>query len=106
MPFIAKLGDVTADGGVIVGPGWPNVTLNGIPLARPGAGEVLGDKIAPHACCGEPSCFIHCISTVEALIMIGRITVNGFPMVVQGDIPTCKVPIATQTIPTLAFAGP
>ena len=100
MPFIAKLGDVTADGGIIVGPGWPNVTLNGIPLAK------IADVIAPHACCGAPGCEIHCISTVLAQRMIGRITVNGLPMVVAGDIPTCKIPIALQKIPTLAFAGP
>jgi len=106
MPFIAKLGDVTTDGGVIIGPGWPNITLNGIPLAKPGAGPFLGDKIAPHACCGEPSCIIHCKSTVEAQLMIGRITVNGLPMVVQGDIPTCGVPITIQNFPTPAFAGP
>ena len=106
MPFIAKLGDVTTDGGVIIGPGWPNITLNGIPLAKPGAGPVPGDKIAPHACCGAPGCFIHCISTVQAQRMIGRITINGLPMVVAGDIPTCGIPIASQTVPTLALAGP
>jgi uncharacterized Zn-binding protein involved in type VI secretion len=100
MPFIAKLGDVTADGGIIVGPGWPNVTLNGIPLAK------IADSIAPHACCGAPGCEIHCVSKVQAQRMIGRITVNGLPMVVAGDIPTCGIPIASQTLPTLALAGP
>lgn len=100
MPFIAKLGDVTADGGVIVGPGWPNITLNGIPLSK------TGDTITPHACCGAPGCEIHCVSKVVPQRMTGRITINGLPMVVFGDIATCGLPIASQTLPTAAIAGP
>lgn len=107
MPFIVKLTDITYDGGIVVGPGWPTVTLNGIPLARPRMGpKIPGDKITPHACCPEPSCVIHCISEVQALRMIGRITINGFPMVVAGDPATCGFPIASQKVPTAAFAGP
>ena len=106
MTFIVKVGDVTADGGVIVGPGWPNITLNGIPLSRPQVGKLSGDKIAPHACCGAPGCEIHCVSKVLAQRMVGRISINGAPMVVFGDLPTCGVPIAMQGIPAMATAGP
>lgn len=100
MSFIAKVGDFTADGGLVVGPGWPNVTLNGAALAKP------GDTIAPHACCGAPGCDIHCVSKVAAQRMIGRITINGFPMVVFGDLATCGLPMASQGIPSMAVAGP
>jgi uncharacterized Zn-binding protein involved in type VI secretion len=100
MPFIAKIGDLTADGGIITGPGWPNVTINGAALTKP------GDSITPHACCGAPGCDIHCVSKVLAQRMIGRITVNGAPLVVFGDLPTCGVPIAMQGIPAMATAGP
>jgi len=106
MTFIVKVGDVTADGGVIVGPGWPNITLNGIPLSRPQVGKLSGDKIAPHACCGAPGCEIHCVSKVLAQRMVGRILINGLPMVVQGDVALCGFPIASQTVPTAAYAGP
>jgi len=113
MPFIVKIGDMTADGGIISGPGWPNITLNGIPLARPGTGTgaeglKLADKITPHPCCGSPGCQVHCVSQVLAQRLIGRITVNGLPMVVMGDVPTCGPlgVISKQTIPTTAFAGP
>lgn len=106
MPFIAKIGDVTADGGIITGPGWPNITLNGIPLTRPQVGKLSGDSITPHSCCGAPGCDIHCVSKVLAQRMVGRITINGLPMVVHGDVALCGFPIAMQGSPAMAIAGP
>lgn len=98
--FLAKQLDVVSDRGFITGGGWPGVTINGINAAKP------GDIVAPHACCGGPSpCEIHCVAVMTALLKVGQITINGLPVVVQGDLATCKEPVNRQTIPSAVFVG-
>ncbi len=97
--FLAKQLDVVSDRGFIVGGGWPNVTINGINAAKP------GDKVAPHLCCGSEGCDIHCIAVMTGLIKINQITINGIPVVVQGDLATCGEPVNRQTIPSAVFVG-
>lgn len=89
MLFVAKLGDIVADRGIIIGPGHPNVLINGIPLAA------AGDLVAPHGCCGAPGCSIHC----AAVLLLGRranILVNGQPIITQTDLASCRDPITMQ----------
>lgn len=98
MPFIAKQLDIVSDRGVIKGIGHPNIRINGIPAAA------LGDKVAPHACCGSPGCEIHC----KAVLMTGsirpNIRLNGQPVIIAGDLATCKEPINRQGKPSLVMA--
>ena len=98
--FLAKQLDVVSDRGFIVGGGWPNVTINGINAAKP------GDLVAPHACCGAPGCEIHCKAIMTGLLKAGQITINGIPVVIQGDLATCAEPVNRQTIPSAVFIGP
>jgi uncharacterized Zn-binding protein involved in type VI secretion len=96
MLFIAKLGDIVGDRGVITGPGHPTVLLNGIPLAA------AGDIVTPHSCCGVPGCEIHCV----AVLLTGRranITVNGQPIITQTDLASCLDPITMQRVVTTAM---
>lgn len=96
--FLAKQLDVVSDRGYIVGGGWPGVTINGINAAKP------GDKVAPHACCGAPGCDIHCVAVMTAKLKM-NITINGAPVVVQGDLATCAEPVNRQTVPSAVFVG-
>lgn len=96
--FLAKQLDVVSDRGFIVGGGWPNVTINGIAAAKP------GDLVAPHLCCGAPGCDIHCSAVMTAKLK-PMITINGMPVVIQGDQATCAEPVNRQTIPSAVFVG-
>ena len=70
MAFVAKIGDVVLDRGVIMGPGHINVMINGVPLAA------AFDEVAPHGCCGSPGCEIHCVAFLEFGKIFPNITVS------------------------------
>jgi|LauGreDrversion4_2_1035121.scaffolds.fasta_scaffold39770_3 uncharacterized Zn-binding protein involved in type VI secretion len=99
MPFVAKIGDVVLDRGLIVGPGHINVRINGIPLAK------VWDEVAPHGCCPAPSCEIHCAAFLGLGYEVPNVLVNGQPIIVQGDLATCLDPITFSPLPTPIFAG-
>jgi uncharacterized Zn-binding protein involved in type VI secretion len=95
--FAAKQFDIVSDRGAICGIGHPNVRINGIPMAA------LGDKVAPHACCGSPGCEIHCVAVLSMGKIRPNIRVNGQPIIIQGDVATCKEPINRQGKPSLVM---
>ncbi len=92
--FAAKQFDIVSDKGVIGGVGHPNIRINGIPMAA------MGDKVAPHACCGSPGCQIHCVAVLSMGKLRPNIRVNGQPIIVQGDLATCKESINRQGKPS------
>ncbi|WP_370261377.1 PAAR domain-containing protein [Limnobacter sp.] len=67
------VGDTTSHGGVVVS-GSPNVTVNGIPVAR------LGDMVT----C--PLCKPHSFTIVEGL---GSVTANNIPLALHGHKTAC-----------------
>ena len=75
MPGVARVGIDAFLTGVIVGPGIPNVLVNGLPIS------VIGDKIAPH---GKPP---HTNPTV----------ITGSPTVFAGGRPITVQAISSAT---------
>ncbi len=75
----ARLGDVTAHGGVITGPGCPTVLIGGMPAARVGDMHTcpLMTGVVPHV--GGP------------ILPPGSVTVliGGMPAARQGDMAMC-----------------
>ena len=75
----ARLGDMTAHGGVITGPGCPTVLIGGMPAARVGDMHTcpMVSGVVPHV--GGP------------ILPPGSVTVliGGMPAARQGDIATC-----------------
>ena len=43
---------------------------------------------------------------MTGLLKAGQITINGIPVVIQGDLATCAEPVNRQTIPSAVFIGP
>jgi uncharacterized Zn-binding protein involved in type VI secretion len=81
MPPAARVGDVTAHGGVIVGPGAPNVLIGGLPAA------LVGDM---HAC-----------PLIDAAPHVGgpilppgalTVLISGRPAAAMGGLCTCTGP--------------
>ncbi len=82
MPPAARVGDITAHGGTIVGPGAPNVLIGGLPAA------LVGDM---HAC----PMFTGPVPHVGGPILPpGALTVliSGRPAAVMGGLCTCTGP--------------
>jgi uncharacterized Zn-binding protein involved in type VI secretion len=75
----ARLGDMTAHGGVITGPGCPTVLIGGMPAARVGDMHTcpMVSGVVPHV--GGP------------ILPPGSVTVliGGMPAARQGDMATC-----------------
>jgi uncharacterized Zn-binding protein involved in type VI secretion len=87
MPPAARVGDVTAHGGTIVGPGAPNVLIGGLPAA------LVGDM---HAC-----------PLVDAVPHVGgpvlppgalTVLISGRPAAVMGGLCTCTGPPDTVVL--------
>jgi uncharacterized Zn-binding protein involved in type VI secretion len=81
MPPAARVGDFTAHGGVIVGPGAPNVLIGGLPAA------LVGDM---HAC-----------PLIDAAPHVGgpilppgalTVLISGRPAAAMGGLCTCTGP--------------
>jgi uncharacterized Zn-binding protein involved in type VI secretion len=84
MPPAARVGDMTAHGGVVTGPGCPTVLIGGLPAARVGDMHTCpmvtpGTPPVPHV--GGP------ITMGSATVLIG-----GVPAARVGDMATCTGP--------------
>ena len=83
MPPAARVGDITAHGGTVVGPGAPNVLIGGLPAA------LVGDM---HAC---PLVDATGVPHVGGPVLPpGALTVliSGRPAAVMGGLCTCVGP--------------
>jgi len=81
MPPAARVGDITAHGGIVTGPGCPTVMIGGLPAAR------VGDM---HTCPMVTGTVPH----VGGPITLGSATVfiGGMPAARVGDMATCTGP--------------
>ncbi len=88
MPPVARVGDMTSHGGVIVGPGAPTVMIGGMPAA------LLGDMTACPAFTGP-------VPHVGGPIILGSTTVlvMGRPLAYVGCTCTCVAPAPATIIP-------
>jgi uncharacterized Zn-binding protein involved in type VI secretion len=97
MPPAARIGDLTAHGGAIVGPGAPNVLIGGMPAACVGDIQLcpLWDGLKPHV--GGPI-----VPPGSTTVLIG-----GRPAARMGDTTQCVGPPGTiaQGLPTVLI-GP
>ena len=92
----ARLGDITATGDAITGPGVPTVLIGGLPAA------VVGDMVSGAACVGT-------ITMGSATVLIsGRPAARVTSMVV-GTNPASGVPVSTAVgppgCPTVLIGG-
>ena len=98
MPFAARVGDQTAHGGVITGPGVPTVLIGGMPAA------VVGDL---HTCPMVTGVVPH----VGGPILppgVPTVLIMGRPAAVVGGMATCVGPpssILPPGCPTVMIGG-
>jgi uncharacterized Zn-binding protein involved in type VI secretion len=84
MPPAARVGDVTAHGGVVVGPGAPNVLIAGQPAS------VVGDM---HTCpMIDPSTGIPHVGGPVIPPGVPTVLISGRPAAVLGGVCTCVGP--------------
>ena len=83
MPFpAARLGDVTATGDAITGPGVPNVLIAGVPAS------VVGDLVNGAACVGA-------ITQGSPTVLISGRPAARVTSMVSGANPASGVPVST-----------
>jgi uncharacterized Zn-binding protein involved in type VI secretion len=86
MPFpAARLGDTTATGDTITGPGVPTVLIEGVPAA------VMGDMVSGAACVGA-------ITMGSPTVLIGGRPAARVTSMVTGANPATGVPVSTTII--------
>ncbi len=78
----ARLGDLTATGDAITGPGVPNVLIGGVPAS------VVGDMVSGNACVGA-------ITQGSATVLISGRPAARVTSVVSGANPYSGVPVST-----------
>ena len=78
----ARIGDLTATGDVIVGPGMPNVLIGGLPAS------VVGDMVTGVACVGS-------ITQGSVTVLIGGRPAARVTSLVVGSNPATGVPVST-----------
>lgn len=81
----ARLGDLTASGDAIVGPGVPTVLIENIPAS------VMGDQVAGAACVGA-------ITLGSTTVLIGGRPAARVTSMVVGNNPASGVPVTTSII--------
>lgn len=81
----ARLGDMTATGDSIVGPGVPTVMIENVPAA------VLGDQVSGAACVGA-------ITMGSTTVLIGGRPAARVTSVVTGVNPASGVPVTTSVV--------
>lgn len=95
MPFpAARLGDITATGDTITGPGVPTVLIAGVPAS------VMGDLVAGNACTGA-------ITMGSPTVLIGGRPAARVTSQVTGVNPYSGVPVTTAVAmgaPTVLIA--
>ncbi len=83
MPFpAARVGDLTATGDTITGPGVPNVLIENLPAA------VVGDLVNGAACVGA-------ITQGSPTVLIGGRPAARVTSIVSGANPASGVPVST-----------
>ncbi|HAY84548.1 MAG TPA: PaaR repeat-containing protein [Chloroflexi bacterium] len=83
MPFpAARIGDMTATGDVVTGPGVPNVLIENMPAS------VMGDMVSGAACVGS-------ITQGSPTVLIGGRPAARVTSVVAGSNPATGVPVST-----------
>jgi uncharacterized Zn-binding protein involved in type VI secretion len=86
MPFpAARLGDTTATGDTITGPGVPNVLIENVPAA------VMGDMVSGAACVGA-------ITMGSPTVLISGRPAARVTSMVTGVNPATGVPVSTTII--------
>jgi uncharacterized Zn-binding protein involved in type VI secretion len=91
----ARLGDTTATGDTITGPGVPTVMIGGVPAA------VVGDLVAGNACTGA-------ITMGSMRVLIGGRPAARITSQVTGVNPYSGVPVTTAVAmgaPTVLIGG-
>jgi uncharacterized Zn-binding protein involved in type VI secretion len=81
----ARLGDQTASGDTITGPGVPTVLIGGIPAS------VMGDSVSGAACTGA-------VTMGSPTVLIGGRPATRVTSTVNGANPVTGVPVATTVI--------
>jgi len=81
----ARLGDMTATGDTITGPGMPNVLIGGLPAS------VVGDLVAGNACTGA-------ITMGSMTVLIGGRPAARVTSQVTGVNPYTGVPVTTAVV--------
>ena len=81
----ARLGDMTATGDAITGPGVPNVLIGGVPAA------VVGDMVSGAACTGA-------ITMGSATVLIGGRPAARVTSTVTGVNPASGAPVTTTVM--------
>ena len=80
MPAAARTGDSTNHGGIVVGPGVPNVLIAGMPAT------VIGDS---HVCAIVPTPASPHPTTTPFIVGSATVTAGGKPLVRVGDSTAC-----------------
>jgi len=93
MTFAARVGDFTAHGGAITGPGIPNVLIGGSPAA------VAANAAADVHTCGVP---VH--GATPFTVGSATVFIAGWPALRAGDLAACGAPIASG-MPTVYIGG-
>ena len=81
----ARLGDQTASGDTITGPGVPTVLIGGLPAS------VMGDSVSGAACTGA-------VSMGSPTVLIGGRPATRMTSTVNGANPVTGVPVATTVV--------
>ena len=81
----ARLGDLTATGDAITGPGVPTVLIGGVPAS------VVGDTVSGSVCVGA-------ITQGSATVLIGGRPAARVTSVVTGAHPITGIPVSTTII--------
>jgi uncharacterized Zn-binding protein involved in type VI secretion len=91
----ARLGDITATGDAITGPGVPNVLIGGLPAS------VVGDMVSGAACTGA-------ITMGSMTVLIAGRPAARVTSMVTGANPATGVPVSTTVAmgaPTVLIGG-
>ena len=79
---VQRVGDPNSGGGIAVGPGHPNVLINGRPALIPAT------PFTPHVGC-NPKFPIHCVGVVAVSGTSTTVKANGIPLVLDGGKDSC-----------------
>lgn len=96
MPFAARVGDMTAHGGVLTGPGVPTVLIGGMPAA------VVGDL---HTCPMLTPAGVPHPPTPVLPPGCPTVLISGRPAARVGDMVGCGAPIIPPGCPTVMIGG-
>ena len=79
---VQRVGDLNSGGGVALGPGHPNVLINGRPALVPKT------PFTPHIGC-SPKQPQHCSGVVAITGLATTVKANGIPLVLDGAKDSC-----------------